>query len=114
MACARFPKVLENSHEVPGMVRQGGAAGFFWFWGFRVASDFLGNGFRTFSCESQTKGSRLLPSGPNVGVELFGGGGGKVGKALPERGPPPTAPIFSLGEYFFYLSCLTCTVRTGP
>ena len=31
-----------------------------------------------------------VPSGPNVGVELFGRGGGvKVGKALPETGPLP-------------------------
>ena len=44
----------ENSHEG---ARNGAArwcGGLFWFWDFRVASDFFGDGFRTFSKKQMT------------------------------------------------------------
>ena len=39
------------------------------------------DGFRTFSCESHGRKIEVgsVPSGPNVGVELFGRGGGVTG-----------------------------------
>ena len=64
----------------------------------------FGDGFRTISCESHEEKIEVgsVPSGPNVGVELFGRGGGvKVGKALPETGPLP---------HLFWASTYDCIV----
>ena len=75
------------------MVRQGGAAGCFGFGASGSLRTFWGMDFGHFLV-NHTEEEKIevgsVPSGPNVGVELFGRGGGvKVGKALPETGPLP-------------------------
>ena len=75
------------------MVRQGGAAGCFGFGASGSLRTFWGMDFGHFLVNHREEKSEVgsAPSGPNVGVELFGRGGGvfKVGKALPETGPLP-------------------------
>ena len=64
--------------KVPGMVRQGGAAGCFGFGASGSLRTFWGMDFGHFLVNHREEKIEVgsVPSGPNVGVELFGRGGG--------------------------------------
>ena len=72
--------MLENSHEVPGIVRQGGAAGCFGFGASGSLRTFFGMDFGHFLVNHREEKIEVgsVPSGPNVGVELLGERGGGV------------------------------------
>ena len=82
--------------KVPGMVRQGGAAGCFGFGASGSLRTFLGMDFGHFLVNHREEKIEVgsVPSGPNVGVEGFWERGGclKLGRLFQRRGP---YPIFS-------------------
>ena len=104
--------------KIPGIVRQGGAAGCFGFGASGSLWTFWGMDFGHFLVNHRQKSKSAPPVRPQCRCRAFWERGGiKVGKALPETGPLPhlfwASTLDSAqcwNEHFFALSFLTWVV----